>query len=265
MNSITIDVAKIRDTALKGVRRTTIFLGLGTNAAADERLTDYSLEKHSTLNLVPDDVDGEGLEHFKTEFGRWIISSGIRELIEWFAIYLDQVHHAGLAILLHAKEITQEQASQWHRSFHYKGVKDKLKLLKNRFGFDTSQLLNIPSIQDARNCLTHRAGVVSNNDVNEDGKLKVKWLAFDAFIEEPNGNKVDLNSPIGAPVKLENGGEVKTQLVERVKEFEVGEVVSFTPAELQEICFSIIIATDKVIPQLVDLAKAKNVPINRQT
>lgn len=54
MNQITIDFDKLKEIALRGIRRTAVFLGLGVNAARDENFKDYQLTGIALLRLVPD-------------------------------------------------------------------------------------------------------------------------------------------------------------------------------------------------------------------
>src|SRR5438105_1920638 len=95
---IEINYDRILETALQGVRRATVFLGLGFNAANDPQFKTYQLSKIATLTLVPDDVDPATLTHFKESFGHWIVGNGLRELMETFAIFLDQIYSATLHI-----------------------------------------------------------------------------------------------------------------------------------------------------------------------
>ena len=56
----------------------------------------YELTDISPIHLVPSNVPEETIAHFKTEFGRWVITNGLRELIETFALFLDRTHNACL-------------------------------------------------------------------------------------------------------------------------------------------------------------------------
>ncbi|GAB1266741.1 hypothetical protein [Aurantivibrio infirmus] len=258
---LNIDIAQIKDTAFKGIRRTTIFLGLGINASSDERLVSYQLIDSVPIQLVPQNASAEALNHYKEEFGKWIVTCGIRELIEWFALFLDQIHHSCLLMMMHSKEILNEDFATWNRAYHYKGIGDKLTILKNRFGFDISEIKNVSTIQDVRNCLTHRAGVVNKQDINDEDNLTLKWLGFDVYIEEPDGNRISLNLPIDQEgVLIKNGGEVKLAFVERTKSFKMGEVLVLEPKLLIELCNYVLISTEKIVKQTTELAKAKKIP-----
>lgn len=87
--TVRIDLDQLMDVALKGVRRTAVFLGLGLNAASRADFNDYELWKLApkdangnyeglTFGLVPDNAPSETLKHYKEEFGVWVINNGLR-------------------------------------------------------------------------------------------------------------------------------------------------------------------------------------------
>jgi hypothetical protein len=81
---IEINLDKILDVAIRGVRRAAIFMGLGVNAASDTEFTDYQLTHLTKIKIVPD-VAPEVVTHFKDEFKIWIEANGFRELVEAFS------------------------------------------------------------------------------------------------------------------------------------------------------------------------------------
>jgi len=187
-----IDFNKIRETSYKGVRRTEAFLGLGLNAANDPSFRNYELIDISPIHLVPSNVLEETIDHFKTEFGRWIVACGLRELIETFALFLDHTHNACLVMASHKKQITFDDATVWQPAFHYKGIKDKLDTFESRFDVKTNHPEHINRVQRVRNCLTHRHGIVGKQDCDDGDELILKWIGFDIFIETPTGKTIDL-------------------------------------------------------------------------
>ena len=77
---ININYDEILDTALKGVRRTVAFLGLGVNAAQDPEFRKYSLTGIAQIQLLPADLGTEAIEDIKTHFLTWVVGCGLREL-----------------------------------------------------------------------------------------------------------------------------------------------------------------------------------------
>jgi len=121
MNKLTIDFDKLKDIALRGIRRTSIFLALGVNAARDERLKKYHLTDLSMFRFVPDNVDTQTLRHFKSAFEQWIISNGLRELVESFATFMDGVYRICLIIGVNKEKVSSNNVNSNRKKIEKKG------------------------------------------------------------------------------------------------------------------------------------------------
>lgn len=258
--SANIDFNKIRETAYKGVRRTAVFLGLGFNAAKDPSFQNYELADISPIHLVPSNVPEETVDHFKTEFGRWIVACGLRELIETFALFLDRTHYACLFIASHKNQITFEDATVWQPAFHHKGIKDKLKKFESRFGVKPKHPEHINTIQQVRNCLTHRHGIVGTKDCEGSNELVLKWMGFDLFIETETGETIDLVLPLKEEIYLKDGGAVKLRFSERVRSYNIGTSVDLEAKDLVEICNFILMSTDQILKAVAAYSKNLGIP-----
>ena len=128
-----IGFGKILAVALKGVRRATVFLGLGLNAALDPEFNKYQLTKIAKIQLLPPDVDAQTITHFKDEFKTWIVGNGLRELIETFSVFLERVHEACLVIHNHLERVSPKDLSEQQASFVRQGLPRKLQFLKESF------------------------------------------------------------------------------------------------------------------------------------
>jgi len=243
---INIDLVQVRETARRGVRRTAVFLGLGLNAARDPRLVDFQLADLSPISLLPSAVPDETLAHFKSEYARWTTTCGLRELIETFAVFLDQVHHALLLMATNKHQITEDDAAIWGRAFPFKGIDDKLKKLKNRFSVQPSHASHLASVQQLRNCFTHRRGIVGLDDCQNGTHLAVSWMGFDAFGEHEGGETVELMLPLTEPVHFPNGGTIGFRYTERTRLFPLGSRVEVDPRDLLEICNFVLWSADEI-------------------
>ncbi len=260
LTHVNIDFDKIRETAYKGVRRTAVFLGLGFNAAKDPAFRNYELADISPIHLVPSNVPEETIDHFKTEFGRWIVACGLRELIETFALFLDRTHNACLFMASHKNQITFEDATVWQPAFHHKGIKDKLKTFESRFNVKPNHPEHINRIQQVRNCLTHRHGIVSKQDCDDGDELIVKWMGFDLFIETPTGETIDLVLPLKEPIHLKDGGTVNIRFSERIRAYKIGTPVDLEAKDLVEICNFVLISTGQILKTVSEYAMNLGIP-----
>jgi hypothetical protein len=257
---VNIDLKKIRETASKGVRRTVVFLGLGFNAAKDPAFRKYQLVEISPIHLVPSDVSEETVDHFKTEFGRWIIECGLRELIETFALFLDRTHDACLFMASRKNQISFKNARKWKPAFHNKGIKDKLKTFDSRFGVKPEYPEHIISIQRVRNCFTHRHGIVGKRDCGDSDELVLKWVGFDLFIETETGETIDLVLPLKEKIHTKAGGAVKLRYSERVRTYKIGTAIDLEAKDLVEICNFILNSTDQILNTVGVFAKGLGIP-----
>lgn len=258
--NVNIDFDKIRETAYKGVRRTAVFLGLGFNAANEPAFRNYELADLSPIHLVPSKVPDETIDHFKTEFGRWIVACGLRELIETFGLFLDRTHNACLFMAYHRDQITFEDATVWQPAFHHKGIKDKLKMLESRFNLKPDHPEHINGIQQVRNCLTHRHGIVGKEDCDDGDELNLKWMGFDLFIETPTGETIDLVLPLKEQIHLKDGGTVNLRFSERLRAFKVGTPIDLEAKDLVEICNFVLMSTDQILRGVAEYVKILGIP-----
>src|SRR5205085_9451567 len=132
MSRIHINFPAIQEIAAKGVRRTAVFMGLGLNAVADPDFKQYELTDITSIQIVPPSADENTLFHYKEQFSLWIVTCGLRELMETFALFLDEVNQACLWILATKGTTTTNDVSSQDKKFRWDGIKTKLDLLKKK-------------------------------------------------------------------------------------------------------------------------------------
>lgn len=265
MKQVNIDFDKIRDIAFKGIRRTAIFMGLGVNAARDERLKKYQLTDLNMFEFVHKNVDEKTLTLFKTEFHRWIISNGLRELVETYAVFLDRIYELCLLIQINTKELTNKEFDRLMRSFEKLGVERKLKIMKKEFSIETSREKYLNSINRIRNCITHRQGRVGSEDLRGKKVFKLVWLGMEVYAETPEGRKHSLMPPFPKKgILLSEGAEVKLEFIDRTKEYKLGEVITFQPNDLGEISLNYNLAADDITKTAMEHAQNKGIVIHKK-
>lgn len=249
-----VDFQKILDVALKGVRRATVFLGLGVNAALDGNFSKYQLTDIAQVQLLPQSVDDKTLSHFKDEFKTWIVGNGLRELIETFSIYLEKLHEACFVIANHHRQLTVSTVAEQQAAFEKNGLPTKFDILKDKFAVEPKHADYLLTLNRARNCLTHRSGIVKRIDCNMNGSLKVNWLGMDLIVQTPSGERHLLEK---GRVETE-GGDIMMQFVERERVFPLRSVVRFSSKDLAEICWFFIREAQATCATAVDFSKAHN-------
>ena len=256
MKNITIDIKKIQDIALLGVRRAAVFMGLGINAARDTRFREYELTHITGIELVPANVEAKVVDHFKNEFQLWIIESGFRELLERFALFLDSIHDHSLLLASNRGKISQENADKIHTKFEHAGIAEKLKQLEATFGMNFKHAHYLETLAQARNCLTHRLGIVGEKDCNTGDIFELRWQSIDILAEAPDRDEpINLSFPIKEPIYFQEGATIKVEIIDRALRFEKGEKLAIAPKDLAEICHFAIIASHDVSKAMMDYAK----------
>ncbi len=256
MNNVTVDLSKVKEIALKGIRRTTIFLGLGVNAAREDKFTKYQLPENHFFKMVPENASEEQVAHFKQNFEKWIISNGVRELIETFALFLDKIHQSCLWFATSKAAMNSEDANRYGPAFERKGVEEKLKKLRVHFDIQTDKEKYFSSINQARNCITHRQGIVGPEDLKGNHSLKLTWWKLDVIAQTAEGKEVSLMSIPEEGLYFENAGSISVKVSERLREFKLGEIIELTPADINEICFLIYMSTNEIVASTRNYAKS---------
>ena len=259
---INVDLNNILDVAYLGVRRVSVFMGLGVNAALDGEFKEYQLTHITKLQLVPDVVGSEAIGRFKEEFKTWVEGNGLRELIETFSVFLERIYGAALLIHVSKDKVDMAALAAMRDSFNHKGFPDKLNILRSKFSVGPKHADYIVSINKARNCLTHRRGIVGKEDVDTSGKLRVAWPGMDVFVKTPSGERRSLMEiPPGGEV-LPEGGTPCVQFVKRERLFDQGAHLRLSTRDLAEICWFFQREADATIRSVVKHAKANGVPLH---
>lgn len=252
-----IDFGKIIEVALKGVRRATAFLGLGVNAALDANFNKYQLTEIAQIQLLPQEIDAQTLSHFKDEFKTWIVGNGLRELIETFSVFLEKLHEVCFVIENHVKPLSLKDLAKQQAIFVKYGLPKKFTDLQEKFSVGPKHPAQLLTLNKARNCLTHRRGIVERIDCNLIDSLKANWVGADIFAQTSSGEK----HPLKKGLVLTEDADVMLQFVERERIFPVGSVVRFLPQELAEICWFFIREAQATCEAATEFAKSNNIPM----
>lgn len=105
------------------------------------------------------------------EFQSWAATAVLRDLIEYFSIFLMEVYQN--AVENAPERIFSISPAQFER----KGIEDQLTILAKEFSIAPDWISRLTGYNRARNCLAHRAGSVGLSDATDGTELVVRWLA----------------------------------------------------------------------------------------
>ena len=259
MSVINIDIGKIKEIVNLGVRRATIFMGLGINAAYDQNLKRYQLDDITAIQFVDPNVNDHTISLYKEEFALWITANGFRELIETYSIFLDIIYDICLLVKLAKEKVFDYQKQK--KQFSMKGIEKKCELLMHQFSIKVKYIEQISSINQARNCFVHRRGLLDENDCQND-IFELQWKALELYIERLDGSTTIVEMPItNNNVVMQGGEKLMYRLADRKLVFRKGEVVKLSPKNIAEICYFVYILTDEIIKEILMLLHGAGVVI----
>lgn len=259
--ALRINVEVIAKLGHLAIQRAYVFLGLGINAAEDSRLTDYILPALMQYVIVAPGAPDDKVQEFKEEFGKWIVANGLRELIEGFGLFLDEIYRAAILIKTRRAPDAGPDNARRLKSLHQSGVAKKITRLHDEFGIQVVFADHYHSLYAARNCFTHRRGVVAQRDCNDGDNLVISWRALDLSFQGEDGEMTTLPSDATEPFSVEKGALIQTRTVDRRKEFAIGSRLLLSPHDLTEICFTSQISVQETRGKLLEYAKSEGINV----
>ena len=258
-----IDFEKVLEYARFGIRRASLFMGFAVNMANNPNVRDYDLSNQTKYRVLPESSDEHTLTEYKHEFKIWVIANALRELHESFVEYLEKVNQACLTFEWVAGEKTPEECDKSLKKFHNAGFPDKLDILRKKFSVETQHENGWLSLNAARNCFTHRRGIVGQDDLNQGDCLELRWRVLEIYFIPAEGQPV-LNyhiPPGGLPAE---GGAIESKYAERKFSFNQGQFIELSPIQLSEICAFADEAAVELASAAVEFARKKGISIRNR-
>lgn len=168
----------------------------------------------------------------------WILSKAFQDLMRGVRASLDDAYFfIQLLDMGQMRAPTSGTLDEILRPYRQKAVEMKFPVLLAEVNARLDRPLEFAaayqSMQDARNCLEHRHGIVGQIDAKANGKMVLQFPRVMMFIER-NGERVELYSGL----HVEAGEWVIYTLELRKREHEVGQRMGLTAADFEEIAFA---------------------------
>jgi hypothetical protein len=181
-----IDFEKILEIANVGVRRAAAFLGLGLSAIAKGPPVSVLLDASFVWQFCPEPLPTAYAERVAIEYESWIVSCALRELDQYFNLFLDEIWHSHRLGELFGKPLSPDFGPDLP-FLRDTNVAKKLSMTAAALEMDRSRVDHFQSYSYTRNSLSHGAGVVRERDCNKPGCLVISWLGLDAVIASQEG------------------------------------------------------------------------------
>jgi hypothetical protein len=215
--------------------------------SSSSQLTEQSFQPLSTgIQLSPAQNLPLDLEKGRRAYRRWIVSSGVRDAVESVSRFLETIR-AVLAVWSLGRKQTPGEAvwgEDWNHTmyreasqFHRRGLPDKIAFLTKQYGlsFDADSIALLLSINQVRNCLVHRAGVVSKLDVDEDSTLKLRWLRLTTIVSDSSGER-----EVELPVVVQPGGKAVLRSHPDIREYKLGEIIELDAVDFNNVAWTLL-------------------------
>lgn len=258
---LNLDLEKLRQVGYLGPRRASAFLCFGLTPTRGEPPKSATLNHSFNIQFLPDPLPTPLAEQIVGEYRIWLIGNALRELDLHYHLFLDQAWATAQFAALHGKSVKSNyiipQVSQ-----ETNAASKMKKLYKVLNASDEKALSQLWSVTNARNCLTHSAGIVTPRFANIDCKqLGLRWLGQQVRLEQGE-EFVEIGpefQPLQAPDPSKEANVV-VRLVEKERRFDVGKQIDLSAHDLHEICFFFMQLVDQTIEHLLQHTLKMGIP-----
>lgn len=232
--SISLNLADMLRIAQLGVWRASAFLKIGLHDLHADHHADFDLSSGGTYRFWPSPLPRETAEAAVEEYRHWLIGSCLKDLDQYFSLFLDRAWWILEAASLHNKQVASDYA--FDRKFpDTTNVAVKLEIVAAKIGTEP-ELECFRSLSLARNALTHGAGIVRERDCNEEGALLIIWVAINTVLKDGD-REIPLQDVAGYQVKGPGGAQVLIRQDRQYARFGLGEKIELSHENLAEICW----------------------------
>jgi len=252
---INIDLRVILDIAGRGVRRASSFMALGLRVAADETVTSVKLDSNFSNVFMPDPLTPEQAKEARANFAHWIITNGLRELEQHFGLFLNEIYSVLLLVEAQSNQTAFDSIS-YNRMVNDTNLGGKLDRISNEFRLKTDFRDYLDSVAVARNVLGHNLGIVRARDCRGGPHFVLSWRGWDMVVGEHT-----VSGPFPEPLQVEEATTVTVQIVERRREFGVGQLIEISAHDLSEICMNFFQAAQQIESAAADHFRNLGVPV----
>jgi len=257
------------------LQRSIDLVAYGLQAAETSAVTELSIPGNF-LQLSPAQNLALEPKTARQEFRSWVLANGFRDMVDSLGQSLEYVRQIcffwsrpGKVALTNDDRLLFEPKftpEEWHTKIVQKtSLFDRLTLLGKFKHLENTYRLDLPASKDAilsliaaRNCLTHRRGIVGLADLRNPSEkgLTIQILKIEFMACGPMGDRKVENQPI-----VLNAGETFAyRVAASERHFPLGERITFSSAEYIDACSTFLLFAldlDKVVHGFQDRKRAE--------
>lgn len=256
--TINLDLDRMWEPVSVGIRRAYVFAGLGTNAALRSDLNDFHLPGLIKLSFVPHAATPEVLADYKRQFNAWILASAFREMLEAYSVTLDSVYSAFVLTEMAAGRSVSKARL---RKFDHAGVEGKLEIIEKEFEIPCRTKPYLASLNQFRNCLSHRMGRVGPQDCSGERRLVLRFAHWEYFVYHPDGSETVIPPHVTSPFLIKEGGTMAIRMSETQREFEEGSLVVLDADDIRGLFWTVYESSRQLKEESIKFLRRKGVEI----
>jgi hypothetical protein len=235
---VRISLVEMRDQARARLQR--IMDVLRFSRAASIVLSEEEFQSQlDFFSLAPAANLALGFEDARKEADQWTRLHCLRDAIDVVGAFLEDAYRAcrlySLAKTEGATYADLQSVDGACRTFHSLGLPKKVAALKREFGVESDFDSHIISLNDARNCLVHRLGIVTERETRTNSDFWVRWMEIGVEATSPDGAEV---VAVESPQRFAEGWSVALVVRPKERVYKLGERLDLSYRELLGAIFS---------------------------
>ena len=260
--NVTVNLNALRGELQRSLQKTIYLVAAGLQTK--EHISANQLQL-PTASISIEFNSGLNWDHDKAqeEYSKWVLSNGFRDAIENVSAFLESAHRvlSFWELAGKQKDGTDITGADWNdvivnagRKFHVLGLPHKLEHIKKQHAilFDETLGSHVLSINQARNCLVHRVGIVSDRDLTTDNALEVQWRRMVFVVQNKDGEKELVMGEV-----VEKGSGLAMRHEDKTKSFALGSRIEFTVQEFSDISWCLFLFANELVLKVSDYGVKK--------
>ncbi len=244
-----LDLDKLRQAHSANIQRIAFIVGMTQAIKGDERLTTYLVEPNPTgmtLDHLPPGLSPEQIADGRHMLAQWSLAQGLRDLVEGLEDILTAPFRLGIAARVGQGSLTPGDADALLRRFLTGGLIIKANFLRDELNIELPCRREFASLNDLRNCLAHRRGMVGPEDCRNQPGFTLRWLGFDVIFQGDDGTE----KPLVLGELIEQAGQIAIKFADRERTYLLGQRLELESHMLSELLFMFDQAGKTVIGQI---------------
>jgi hypothetical protein len=233
--SLTLNPGAVVAPVMSAIKESTEIIGICLDAIAKTDLS-QPIPSTSFYSFYVDEIDpSPSTKGQQDRYANWLLSKGFQDLAKGIRLTLEEAYLYTEAATLQDQKATlialQSQIERWRKNARKLNFPDLLQAVNTKLFAQLHFDREFQSLQKVRNCLEHRNGIVSSEDINTDRNTLKLVLPRLRFSLERDGTEIDVSQPIA----VKAGEKIGVERIVKEREYALSEKIGFSADEFAHI------------------------------